>query len=55
MRPEYDGTSARELGLRTMALIRLAAKLKWISDIFGVAVIVVNHVSSKEEEEEEIV
>ncbi len=46
LRSEFDSRSVKEMTLRTAVLFRLAAKLKWLSDIFRLCVVVVNQVTA---------
>ena len=47
MRFEFDSSKVQEMRARTSVLFALARELKLLSDIFKIAVVVVNQVSSK--------
>lgn len=47
VRFDYKTTSAIEMNSRTQTLFKIANRLKWLSDIFHIYVIVVNQVSSR--------
>ena len=46
MRTDYDTKTVQDMVKRTAMLFRFAAKLKWLSDTYKVAVVVVNQVTS---------
>jgi len=46
VRLEYQATSSADMRLRTQTLFTIASRLKWLSNIFNICVVVVNQVSS---------
>lgn len=44
VRLEYQATSAADMRLRTQTLFTIASRLKWLSNIFNICVVVVNQV-----------